>query len=92
MKWKKIVALGCVIAMRTASVTGCGTTKEENTTTEQSEKEESTVTVKVTAVDGDTITASVGEITQQEAPSGEAPSGEAPEKPDGEQKEPMVVT
>ena len=56
MKWKKIVALGCVIAMATASVTGCGTTKEENTTTEQSEKEESTVTVKVTAVDGDTIT------------------------------------
>ena len=84
MKWKKIVALGCVIAMATASVTGCGTTKEENTTTEQSEKEESTVTVKVTAVDGDTITASVGEITQQEAPSGEAPSGEAPEKPDGD--------
>lgn len=84
MNWKKVVALGCVIVMGAVSVTGCSDTKEEKVTTEDSQKEESTITVQVTAVEGNTITADVGELSQGEKPDGEAPSGEAPEKPEGE--------
>lgn len=96
MKWKKMLALGCVTVMTVSSMAGCGneasTLQESITATEESaEAETRTLTVQVTEVEGDTITAEVGTLTSgaPEKPDGEmaegdAPSGEAPEKSDGE--------
>lgn len=96
MKWKKILTLGCVAVMTVSSIAGCGseasTPQESITSTEESaEAETQTLTVQVTAVEGDSITAEVGTLTSSapekpdgDMPSGEAPSGDAPEKPDGE--------
>lgn len=94
MKWKKILALGCVAAMTVSSMAGCGseasTSQESITSTEESaEAETQTLTVQVTAVEGDTITAEVGTLTSgaPEKPDGEVPEGgqsNMPEKPDGD--------
>lgn len=97
MKWKKVVVFGCVAVMTMYTVTGCGSDAGETdavqdvAATEEAEVVESTaVIVKVTAVEGDTITAEVGTLSSQGAPGGEAPEGapegEAPngEKPEGE--------
>lgn len=90
MKYAKLVAMGCAVALATAGLTGCTKTTDNTETSEVAESE--SVTAQVTAVDGNTITADLGEMAQMqaaekpdgEAPSGEAPSGEAPAKPDGD--------
>lgn len=101
MKWKKMLALGCVAVMTVSSMEGCGnevsTSEESRTSTEESvEAETQILTVQVTAVEGESITAEVGTLTSSapekpdgEAPSGDMPSGEAPsgEVPDGEAPE-----
>lgn len=96
MKWKKMLALGCVTVMTVSSMAGCGneasTPQESITATEESaEAETRTLTVQVTEVEGDTITAEVGTLTSgaPEKPDGEmaegdAPSGDVPEKPEGD--------
>ncbi len=90
MKYAKLVALGCAAALMTAGLSGC--TKTATDTTESTEAVESeSVTAQVTAVDGDTVTADLGEMAEMQAqgeapekPDGENTDGEAPEKPDGE--------
>lgn len=99
MKWKKIVALGCVAVMAAASVTACGGGKTGEavqdgvavqdsmaSTEERPEEESASVIVRVTAVDGNAVTAEVGTLSSQnmgEKP-GEAAGGEPGEKPEGE--------
>ena len=86
MKYAKLVAMGCAVALATAGMTGCAKTTTDTTQTAEAEDRE-TVTAQVTAVDGNTVTADLGEMASSvapEKPNGEAPSGEAPEKPDGE--------
>lgn len=85
MKYAKLVAMGCAVVLGTAGLTGCSKTTDTTQTSEAEDRE--TVTAQVTAVDGNTVTADLGEMASGEAPEkpdGEAPSGEAPEKPDGE--------
>lgn len=85
MKYAKLVAMGCAVVLGTAGLTGCSKTTDTTQTSEAEDRE--TVTAQVTAVDGNTVTADLGEMASSEAPEkpdGEAPSGEAPEKPDGE--------
>ena len=102
MKWRKLVAIGCVAVMTVSMVTGCGgNTSEESANIQESvtateeqvvsgadDAQNSTIFVQVTAVEGDKITAEVGTY---EAPSmGEKPEGEAPEgMPEGEAQEGM---
>lgn len=86
MKYAKLLAMGCAVALATAGMTGCAKTTTDTTQTAEAEDRE-TVTAQVTAVDGNTVTADLGEMASGEAPEkpdGEAPSGEAPEKPDSE--------
>ena len=78
MKYAKLVAMGCAVALATAGLTGCTKTTENTETSEAAESE--SVTAQVTAVDGNTITADLGEMAEMQAPGG----GQAPEKPDGE--------
>lgn len=112
MKWKKVAVFGCVAMMTMYTVAGCG--NDAGTadaaqgvavaeTTETAEAESGTVIVRVTAVEGDTVTGEIGTLNLQGAPdgevpeekpegeasSGERPEGEAPskEKPDGEAPE-----
>lgn len=85
MKYAKLVAMGCAVVLGTAGLTGCSKTTDTTQTSEAEDRE--TVTAQVTAVDGNTVTADLGEMASGEAPEkpdGEAPSGEAPEKSDGE--------
>lgn len=90
MKWKKLLALGCVAVMTVSSMAGCGseasTSQESTVSTEESaEAETQTVIVEVTAVEGDTVTAEVGTLTSSKpSMGGEAPSGDAPEEPERE--------
>lgn len=101
MKWKKLLALGCVAVMMVSSMTACQgnddavATEESVVATEEStQAENQTLTVQVTAVEGDSIIAEIGTLVEAEMgeapsgmPEGEAPSGEAgekPEKPEGE--------
>lgn len=86
MKYAKLLAMGCAVALATVGMTGCTKTTADSTQTSEAEESES-VTAQVTAVDGNTVTADLGAMASGEAPEkpdGEAPSGEAPEKPDGE--------
>ena len=96
MKYAKLLAMGCAVALATVGMTGCTKTTADSTQTSEAEESES-VTAQVTAVDGNTVTADLGEMAEMQAPGdgqapgeapekpdGEAPSGEAPEKPDGE--------
>ena len=83
MKGKRIAALGCVIVMTISLVTGCGdqgaTVEEAPVTTEKQSEvvaEDRTVTVQVTAVEGNIIIAKVGTASIQN-------KGEALEPPDG---------
>lgn len=103
MKWKKMAALGCVVVMAASSVTGCGSdagtdaAAQEYVAATEAEEKSSAVTVQVTAVEGNTITAEMGTISAQsmgeipggEAPEGNTPGGEAPsgEMPGGETSE-----
>ena len=89
MKWKKLVAIGCVVVMAMPSVTACGSNTsdsavvQEDVTTTESAETNTSVIVQVTAVEGDTITAEVGTLSTVNM--GGAPSGEAPEgMPEGE--------
>ncbi len=83
MKWKKLVAIGCVVVMAVSSVTACGSNTsdsavvQEDVTATEAEDANEAVIVQVTAVEGDTITAEVGTLST--ANMGGAPSGEAPE-------------
>lgn len=96
MKYAKLLAMGCAVALATVGMTGCTKTTADSTQTSEAEESES-VTAQVTAVDGNTVTADLGAMAEMQAPGdgqapgeapekpdGEAPSGEAPEKPDGE--------
>lgn len=96
MKRKKILVLGCVAVLLVSCMSGCqgkneneqATGEETVATTEDSAQAEGEViTVQVTAVEGDTITAEVGTLTEvqmSEMPEGEKSSGENGEKPEGE--------
>lgn len=103
MKWKSLAAIGCAAVMTGAMVTGCaGNTSEESVSAEErviateeqaasdeTDAENRTICVQVTAVEGDKITAEIGTYETPdmgESPEGEAPQkleGEAPEKPEG---------
>lgn len=104
MKWNQVKILGIVVALSVTVLAGCGekesevqgtVSTEEQTTTESEETEENTMFVQVTAVDGNTITAVKGEMTQSQKPEmGEKPEGESKaelpemgEKPEGETSE-----
>ena len=89
MKWKKVAVFGCVAMMTMYTVAGCG--NDAGTadaaqgvavaeTTETAEAESGTVIVRVTAVEGDTVTGEIGTLSLQGAPDGEVPE----EKPEGE--------
>lgn len=85
MKYAKLVAMGCAVVLGTAGLAGCSKTTDTTQTSEAEDRE--TVTAQVTAVDGNRVTADLGEMASSEAPEkpdGEAPSGEAPAKPDGD--------
>ena len=91
MKWKKVLALGCVAVMAISCMTGCqgnsATDSQEGavSTEERAQAEGETFTVQVAAVEGETITAEVGTLTSVEM--GETPSdgtGERPGIPEGE--------
>ncbi len=73
MKYAKLLAMGCAVVLATAGLAGC--TKTSSTSTESSEAAESeSITVQVTAVDGNTVTADQGEMAEMQAPGdGEAP-------------------
>lgn len=92
MKWKKVAVFGCVAMMTMYTVAGCG--NDAGTAdaaqgaavaeiTEAAEAESGTVIVRVTAVEGDTVTGEIGTLSSKEVPVGEAP-GEKPEGTDGE--------
>ena len=99
MKYAKLLAMGCAVALATMGMTGCTKTTADSTQTSEAEESES-VTAQVTAVEGNTVTADLGEMAEMQAPGdGQAPGsensdseksdnqkpqGEAPEKPDGE--------
>ena len=86
MKYAKLLAMGCAVALATVGMTGCTKTTADSTQTSEAEESES-VTAQVTAVDGNTVTADLGAMASGEAPEkpdGESTDGEAPEKPDGE--------
>ena len=53
MKYAKLVAMGCVVMLGTAGLTGCTKTTADSTQTSEAEESES-VTAQVTAVDGET--------------------------------------
>lgn len=61
------------------SVTQTEESTEETTGTEEEEQQESMLTVQVTEVDGNIVTAQVGELRIQEGSGGKAPDGEPPE-------------
>ena len=86
MKYAKLLAMGCAVALATVGMTGCTKTTADSTQTSEAEESES-VTAQVTAVDSNTVTADLGAMASGEAPEkpdGESTDGEAPEKPDGE--------
>ena len=82
---------------------GCGTegtatgtvTESEVTAEQESDHSNTTVTGKITAMNGNEVTLQLGELSEGEAPGGEAsgkpegegPEGEAPGKPEGEEPE-----
>lgn len=94
MKWKKVMAMGCVVVMVTSAMTGCSTATTNTTeNTEEADQQEEAVIMQVTAVDGNTVTGDLGTLESQGgapdgqngAPSGGAPSGQTPpEEPDGQ--------
>lgn len=66
---KKWMAVSLVVAVTLSSLTGCGNSNRKNTT------EDTTKIVQVTRVDGNTITADVGEYSskqQEKSPGGDA--------------------
>lgn len=87
MKYSKLLAMGCAVVLATAGMTGCGKTTTDTTQTSEAEESES-VTAQVTAIDGNTVTADLGEMAEMQAPGdGEAPKdGQGPsgEKSDSE--------
>lgn len=96
MRKRRWMILGCAAVLAMAS--GCGSSQTAATTAAvqessaaQSGGEEQTegesVTVKVTAVDGNTVTAEVGELQEMGAGGGQ-PGGEKGERPEGGDKKP----
>lgn len=87
MKYSKLLAMGCAVVLATAGMTGCWKTTTDTTRTSEAEESES-VTAQVTAIDGNTVTADLGEMAEMQAPGdGEAPKdGQGPsgEKSDSE--------
>ena len=78
---KKFLSLLCAAAM-VFSLAACGT-KTDTTYAGQ------TLTGRVTAIDGTSVTLALGELTENSAPSGGAPSGDSdsqqpPEMPSGD--------
>lgn len=53
MKYAKLLAMGCAVALATVGMTGCTKTTADSTQTSEAEESES-VTAQVTAVDGET--------------------------------------
>lgn len=79
---KRMVSVICAASLA-ITMTACGTTAQSE------DYSNTTLTGKVTAMDGSMITIQLGELTEaesnMEAPQGDAGSGETPpEKPDGE--------
>ena len=57
MKWRKLVAMGCIVTMTAVLTVGCGETSAGSSTSTESteateEQESEAVTLQVTAVDG----------------------------------------
>ena len=76
MKYAKLLAMGCAVALATAGMTGCTKTTTDTTQTSETEESES-VTAQVTAVDGNRVTADLGEMAEMQTPGdGQAPGGQ----------------
>ncbi len=79
MKCRKYLAFGCIAVMTAVMMAGCTSSNTASDTAEEvSEKEEATI-VQVTAIDGTSITADVGEISSQEMGGGRSGDAEAPD-------------
>nr|WP_307991543.1 hypothetical protein [uncultured Niameybacter sp.] len=99
MNFKKAVSLLALLTA-TSVLYGCGANEqvEQVGQIESQVQEESTqYTVKVESIEGNTITAVIGELTTQDGPpplpNGEVPTGEAPPAlPEGEEAQGQVPT
>lgn len=96
---RKQIGIFCMAAVLVLG-SGCGTestdtgavTESEVSTEQESDHSNTTVTGKITAMNGNEVTLQMGELSGGEAPGGEAPGkpegkgpeGEAPGKPEGE--------
>lgn len=78
MHYKKSIITSCIIMLSVFMFTGCGNTKQESTKTQTSEE----TVVQVTKIDGDTITATVGEWESHQPDQNE--QDEPPTMPSGE--------
>ena len=99
---RKQIGIFCMAAVLVLG-SGCGTegtatgtvTESEVTAEQESDHSNTTVTGKITAMNGNEVTLQLGELSEGEAPGGEAsgkpegegPEGEAPGKPEGEEPE-----
>lgn len=59
--------MGCAVVLGTAGLTGCTKTTADSTQTSEAEESES-VTAQVTAVEGNTVTADLGEMAEKPVP------------------------
>lgn len=97
---RKRIGIFCMAAVLVLG-SGCGTestatgtvTESEVSTEQESDHSNTTVTGKITAMNGNEMTLQLGELSEDEAPGGEAPGkpegegpeGSAPEMPEGGQ-------
>jgi len=90
----KILTVLCLLAIVGSMMSGCGanTSKDSSSTSssisaENASYSNTTITAKVTAVNGNTITADIGELVEMSKPDGNAGDGNnasAPEKPEND--------
>lgn len=99
---RKRIGIFCMAAVLVLG-SGCGTestatgtvTESEVTAEQESDHSNTTVTGKITAMNGNEVTLQLGELSEGEAPGGEVPGkpegegpeGEAPGKPEGKEPE-----
>ncbi|MCD8144759.1 MAG: hypothetical protein LUD79_05410, partial [Oscillospiraceae bacterium] len=85
---KRFISLFCAAGLL-VSLAACGsqnsTSETETATAATEDYSNSELTGEVTAIDGTTITLTLGELTEADMSSGggEAPGGDGMEKPDG---------
>jgi hypothetical protein len=89
MRRNKLWVYAGTLALTAALLTGCGSATTETGTDSEvtkdiSDTEEGAQIVQVTAVDGNTVTADIGEISEAGGDMPEGEGGEAPEKPEGD--------